>query len=248
MSAATYLEKPKPSSGERREAARHRRNLRAEWRLLGTAEADFVPARVLDISISGIALFVDPPLRRGQILVVKLDAAHAGLGPWVMRITRTIQQPNNTWLVGCSFARRLTESRFRALLDAVSPKTLLPATRKPTPAPKVVAESPDEPGSCERRNAPRRPGATVTVALSHPHSRTPHLKGWVQDRSLGGLGVCASAAVKVGTKLKIHATTAPKDIPAVAIRVVSCRAVGKEWLLGCQFLEAPPTKVMYFFG
>ena len=87
MSSISQLGKPKGAhAGERRAAARHRRNLKASWRLLGTPETDFTPARVLDISTSGIALFVDPPLRRGQILVIKLDATDH-FGPWVMRIT-----------------------------------------------------------------------------------------------------------------------------------------------------------------
>src|SRR5207302_1818002 len=115
-------------------------------------------------------------------------------------------------------------------------------------SPKPKARSPHEPLKQERRTSPRRAGQPVTVELAHLHSRTPHLKGWVRDRSLGGLGICVPAALAVGTKLRVQATTAPKDTAWIPIRVTSCRAEGKEFLLGCQFVEAPPVQVMFFFG
>jgi len=100
----------------------------------------------------------------------------------------------------------------------------------------------------ERRNALRRGGNPVAILISDAEVRNEPSPGWVVDRSTGGLCLSVPGAIPEGTILSVRTTNAPNSIPWVQIEVKNCRAVGKEYELGCRFVRTPPWSVMLLFG
>jgi PilZ domain len=100
----------------------------------------------------------------------------------------------------------------------------------------------------ERRSAPRRRvGCTVEVFLDGGQGDEP-AKGWVFDRSIGGLGVRAEGPVEVGTLLKVRARRAAETTPWVQVVVRSCKRGDGHYDLGCQFQRVPDWNVILQFG
>ncbi|MBY0528193.1 MAG: PilZ domain-containing protein [Gemmataceae bacterium] len=100
----------------------------------------------------------------------------------------------------------------------------------------------------ERRSALRRGGNPVPILISDAEVRNEPSRGWVVDRSTGGLCLSVPGPVPEGSILSVRTTNAPNSIPWVQIEVKNCRAVGKEYELGCRFVRTPPWSVMLLFG
>jgi hypothetical protein len=99
----------------------------------------------------------------------------------------------------------------------------------------------------DRRCAPRRKGNTVEVELSDG-SDAPPVRGWVRDRSIGGLCLLADQAIAEGAVLKVRPVTSGPTIPWTDITVRSCRADGGQYELGCQFHRTPNWNQLLKFG
>jgi PilZ domain len=74
--------------------------------------------RVRDASRGGIALIVPRQFHPGTILSVELLLIKAD-GPrrLVVRVVRARQETNGWWLIGCAFARPLSEQQLQAFLE-----------------------------------------------------------------------------------------------------------------------------------
>ncbi len=100
-------------------------------------------------------------------------------------------------------------------------------------------------GPAERRIASRRGGnprdLLIDTNLAEP------LQGWILNRSVGGLSVCCSQAVAVGSVIKVK-PVGSVTAPWVEVEIKSCLPVGDQWQLGCAFLRTPPYSVLVLFG
>jgi hypothetical protein len=104
---------------DRRGAERYPCDLQPFWRVAGGGAAgEGPPARVRDVSATGIGLLVGQPLKPGAVLVLTLQARDEQLSrPLPVRVMHATPQAGGGWLVGCQFVRRLSAGDLQALLD-----------------------------------------------------------------------------------------------------------------------------------
>jgi hypothetical protein len=100
--------------------------------------------------------------------------------------------------------------------------------------------------SAEKRGAVRRAGNAISVYVGEGDG-VP-MRGFVIDRSAGGIGLALDHALPLGTIVRVRPSKAPDTAPWVEVQVKSCRAEGTEYELGCQFQTLPPFNVMLLFG
>jgi len=100
--------------------------------------------------------------------------------------------------------------------------------------------------SAEKRGTVRRSGNAVPVFVEEGDGVL--VRGYVVDRSAGGIGLALDHSLSLGTIVRVRPSKAPDTAPWVAVQVKSCRAEGTEYELGCQFQTLPPFNVMLLFG
>jgi hypothetical protein len=100
----------------------------------------------------------------------------------------------------------------------------------------------------ERRTAYRRPGNPVEVSLCEAESSEELLRGWVLNRSLGGLSLALHQPITLGTVLNIRPANAPLGAHWIQIEVRSCQQKGKNWVAGCRFIRTPNWNQLLLFG
>jgi hypothetical protein len=114
------LECPGPSAAnaDRRRAPRYGcTTLQPFWRVAGDEHGETLPAGVLNVSATGIGLFLEEPLKAGTVLVITLQAAPGRLSrPLPVRVMHATSQPGGGWLVGCQFVRTLSQQDMASLL------------------------------------------------------------------------------------------------------------------------------------
>jgi hypothetical protein len=76
---------------------------------------------------------------------------------------------------------------------------------------------------------------------------TEPVRGWIVNRSTGGLGLSASQPALEDSVLNVRVAVAPDAAPWTLVRVKSCIPATGRWILGCQFVETPPREVMLMF-
>ena len=101
--------------------------------------------------------------------------------------------------------------------------------------------------SRDRRSAPRRKGNTVEVQMNIQEDQ-PHQRGWVVDRSMGGLCIMADEAIAEGTVVRLRPRVAAETVPWTEVTIRSCRKDGIYYELGCQFHRTPNWNLMLQFG
>src|SRR6516164_9070066 len=89
----------------------------------------------------------------------------------------------------------------------------------------------------ERRASLRRPGKMIKVLISDAEATASPIKGWVIDRSLGGLGLSVPKPVPEDIILSVRAVDAPANTPWVKVKVKRCTADEDRWEIGCQYLR-----------
>jgi hypothetical protein len=73
--------------------------------------------RVKDISLGGIGLLLCCPLKSGTRLLIQIKNARAGIAyDLAARVVHSFRKPRNQWLVGCAFARELSQFELDQLL------------------------------------------------------------------------------------------------------------------------------------
>jgi PilZ domain len=123
----------------------------------------------------------------------------------------------------------------------------------PTPQPEAPAQV-LMPGSVvyqgvsrDRRSAPRRKGNTVEVVMRVEEDR-PHRRGWVIDRSIGGLCVMAEEGIAEGTVVRLRPRSSGETVPWTEVTIRACRKDGIHYELGCQFHRTPTWNLLLQFG
>jgi hypothetical protein len=83
----------------------------------GTRDLVARSAPIDNISVSGLALCLRRPLRRGSRLLIQMTSKALGVAHDLSaRVTHATRQADGTWLIGCAFARELTPSELENLL------------------------------------------------------------------------------------------------------------------------------------
>jgi hypothetical protein len=100
----------------------------------------------------------------------------------------------------------------------------------------------------ELRKSFRRQGNPVEVLLVNQHTKAAPFKGYVVDRSVGGLGLLVEDPVELESQLTVRPVNAPHIAPWVEIVVKSCRQSSPGWEVGCQFVKTPPWALLLMFG
>lgn len=105
------------NGNDRRAAVRYPCTLETSCYPVGAEERDSWTARVQDISVSGIGLIVTHPVQPGASLGVDLQSPDQELTYTLMtQVVHARPQADGTWMLGCSFARSLSEDELQSLL------------------------------------------------------------------------------------------------------------------------------------
>jgi hypothetical protein len=99
----------------------------------------------------------------------------------------------------------------------------------------------------DRRSAPRRKGNSVDILLA-PKPEAEPIRGWVVDRSVGGLCLQTEKPVPQGSVMQVRPRSAPDSTPWTAVEIKSCRPDSGEWEVGCRFVKTPQWNVLLLFG
>lgn len=127
--------------------------------------------------------------------------------------------------------------------------TLRSRSAGPPPAEAAPEYDPFVDGSrSEKRTAARRGGSRVAIHYQLDEKKGPPQEGWVRDRSVGGLCLILDEAFAAGTVLRVLPVNASSIVPWVDVEVRSCRQVGDDYELGCQFVKQPPWSVLLLFN
>jgi hypothetical protein len=91
-------------------------NVRASFELLGDESSGRHAARVLDLSLGGIALAADRPIPAGALLNLEMHGADAAAGRTLLAcVVHVRSRADKEWVLGCSFIRELSEADLAAL-------------------------------------------------------------------------------------------------------------------------------------
>ena len=106
------------AQGERRRAVRFQCKRKNSWRLFATATCYSGKGTVNDISVNGISITVSSSLRPGMFLDLSLASndEESFSQAMLVRVRRVTAQTDGSWLVGCTFVKKLSEEQVRAWL------------------------------------------------------------------------------------------------------------------------------------
>jgi hypothetical protein len=203
---------------DRRVWVRHPANLETTCQPAADPDGNRFPARVRNISLGGISLLVNRRFDTGELLSVELPGPAEGSTYTVLAcVVHASQQAENDWVLGCTFARELSDEDLRAFGAR---------RRKAPPA--------------DQRTWRRFPAAVtasyeiVTAAESRPRAAQ------ILNISPTGIGLVVQEPIAAGTLLSMELPgaggPARRMILACAVHVTP-RGDG-EWALGCNFIRS----------
>jgi hypothetical protein len=80
--------------------------------------AEYWPATVLDLSVSGLGLLAERRFEKGSLLFVELqDDNDHPLCSLLTRVVRYEKRPGGRWLLGCVLTSKLSEEDVQSLLE-----------------------------------------------------------------------------------------------------------------------------------
>lgn len=100
----------------------------------------------------------------------------------------------------------------------------------------------------EQREHFRRNGNPTEVYFAFPGQKAKPLRGFVVDRSLGGVCMLCAEEVKEGTILAMLPVSAPEMTPWIDVKVCSCRLATDAYEVGCQWVKTPAWSILLMFG
>jgi hypothetical protein len=233
---------------ERRRAARHRCNVRAQCRPFGKGHDEMLFGVVQDVSAAGIRLTLDESFAKGTILELTVLRRNGDIvyAPHLIRVRRATKQSEGRWLIGASFVKQRSQEELRKFLSWSDRYEAVARVQK---APRDEHIDPFVHGSVkERRKASRRKGSAVTVQIIQAIAATVLIEGWVVDRSCSGICVSLERAFPKQAKLKVRAIKSGEAGAWAQAIVKSCRQVGSRWLVGCEWQTHMPAAVLQLFG
>jgi hypothetical protein len=137
-------------------------------------------------------------------------------------------------------------------LGVVGAIHLLVRGRQPAAAPPAAEQPALDPfvhgSASEQRGSFRRQGNPVEVQVVNQTTHSVQMRGWVVDRSVGGLGLLMDQPIDAGSLLTVRPTNAPPLTPWIEVTVRSCRQSNPGYEVGCQFVKTPPWALLLTFG
>lgn len=104
-------------AAERRAWVRYATNQPTECAPVVETDGPQWVGKVRDISAGGLGVVLDRRFEPGTVLLVGVeDKAEASYRALLARVVRVTRFPDGNWLLGCIFARNLTEEDVAALL------------------------------------------------------------------------------------------------------------------------------------
>jgi c-di-GMP-binding flagellar brake protein YcgR len=107
----------RPDASDQRQWRRFPASVTANYQFVALADARQYPAKVLDISATGVALSVEREIENGTLLSVELHnadgTAECTMLACIVHVTR---QASKEWSLGCNFIRSLSEEDLKALV------------------------------------------------------------------------------------------------------------------------------------
>jgi hypothetical protein len=100
----------------------------------------------------------------------------------------------------------------------------------------------------EQRASVRRKGNPVEVLISDADAKQEPSRGWVVDRSMGGLCLMLSSPVDADAVLSVKPREAAPGIAWVRVLVRNCREEGSGFAVSVQFERTPTWNVLLLFG
>lgn len=104
------------------------------------------------------------------------------------------------------------------------------------------------PSASEQRKTLRRDGNPVEVYIAAEGSNEPGWRGWVIDRSMGGLCLSLTDEFKPGALLRVMPANATTMTPWTDIEVCNVRQAKDGFEVGCKFRKQPPWAILLLFG
>ncbi len=100
----------------------------------------------------------------------------------------------------------------------------------------------------ERRSSIRRRGNPVAVLIGDARGETELGRGWVLDRSMGGLCLSCDIPLESAQIVTVKPVSAPSSVFWTPIEVRSCRHTNDTYELGCRFVKTPSWNQLLYFG
>jgi len=105
-----------PSETERRAWVRYQNRLDMRWQVFGQGEQTMWPARVEDVSSTGIGMVFNRAVPAGTLLTVRLATTATGWRSYLVRVKHSKPCGVNRFHVGCAFVRPLSTDELGSLL------------------------------------------------------------------------------------------------------------------------------------
>jgi hypothetical protein len=217
--AVVMPDQPAPRPDERRAMRRFPSRLKMQARLSRATEEGTWLATVRNISLEGIGLLVNRPIKAGMFLTLELPVQPPMMRkPILIKVMHAKAHTGNKWWnVGGAFIRKLTKEE----LDALKSRTPL-------------ISPPDE-----RRTAARH---TTRLKSACPLVRATEEGPWwvtIRNISMKGIGLIAARPFKHGMFLTLELPTPDGKLGKQRLlKLTNCRPQpgNKWWVLGGQFL------------
>lgn len=103
----------------------------------------------------------------------------------------------------------------------------------------------------EQRKAFRRMGNPIEILYSLRECADTPRRGYVIDRSVGGLRLMLTHTVPAGMILTVRPADASPMVPWVDLEARSCAASATQpggYDIGCAFVKSPPYSILLLFG
>ncbi|MGF1579387.1 MAG: PilZ domain-containing protein [Gemmataceae bacterium] len=205
---------PKIVREERRSSIRFPVNEPITYELAGPGAREAKSGCIRDISLGGVKLSIAQPIEPGELLTLHLPSPNGTESNAVLScVVHVSKMDEETWVVGCTFARNLTE-------DDISP--FLPDHQT---------------AKVEQRKAPRYPlTVTATYTLVNDAESVPQ-QAEVMNISSTGIALCVPNLIDVGALLSVDLLASDgneQTILACVVRLTQGDENG--WIVGCTFI------------
>ena len=193
-------------------------------------------ASVRDVSLGGVRLRLRRRFEAGAGLVIEIPGCGEAPAKVLARVVHVQGQEDGSWLLGCSFASRLSDDELNALLGVAG-----------TGEVGVFQDnSPDFGGPAPAAPAAAGPSSLVGKQLATDvYFQGTFGGGAVVRRFIKRLALPPSWPLPAGNVIALQL---PPDGRPVRLLVDFCGQLGGRWVLFCTFLDIRPADVLRYFG
>jgi hypothetical protein len=215
-SVAAPSKTPFPEPDERRISERRSSQGEVTCRIIALDSPPPFPAKVEDVSATGMRLLFAQAFEPGTLLTITLPAPEGAEPTSVLAYVRhSSPRPGGVWAVGCAFALELDEDMVASCGGSSAPAAVE-----------------------DRRRWERWPG-TGGAALRLLTERRGIVPVRVLNLSVGGVGMLSGMRLEPGATAELRLFGKPGTQPVQADALICHVSPSTEggWLLGCTFIR-----------